>query len=322
MSIFAPEAIRRSRAWGAPVLIVFAVLAVAPLVLRAGVDSYLLNLGARGLIFALAALALDYLMGQAGLVSFGHGAYLGLGAYSVAILAALGVDEIGVRLLVAIGVGALFALATGAISLRATGVYYIMSTLAFGQMLYFFAASLSAFGGDDGTTLDARGKLLGSAVLEDDRAFYAFALVLLILAYAVIDRLVGSRFGRVLAATRQNPLRAQAAGFEPFSYRLVACAISGAICAAAGVLLAEQAGFVSPAYQGWQRSGELLAMAILGGVGSLWGPIVGAVAYVILSEQLSTWTEHANMIFGPMLTLVALVGCGGLAGFFARMRRP
>ena len=122
----------------------------------------------------------------------------------------------------------------------------------------------------------------------------------------------------MLSATRQNPLRAQAAGFEPFRYRLIACIVSGALASMAGVLLAEQSGFVSPAYQGWRHSGELLAMAILGGVGSLWGPIVGAVAFVALSEALSNFSEHWPMILGPLLTLVAVTGRGGLAGLWGR----
>ncbi len=308
-----------SQTWRAPAF-VFVVLALAPWLARFGPEDYLIDLATRAIILAIAALALNYLIGEAGLVSFGHSAYLGIGAYAVAMLSAAGVDDVLVAILVAMAAGGLFAVLTGAVSLRASGVYYIMSTLAFAQMLYFFAVSLSAFGGDDGVTLPERGRFFGRALLDSPRGFYAFAFVLLVCVYLLIGRFVGSRFGRVLSATRQNPLRAQAAGFEPFRYRLVACAISGALASIAGVLLAEQTGFVSPAYQSWQRSGELLAMTILGGVGSLWGPIVGAVAFVALSEFLSTISEHGNMILGPLLTLVAIAGGGGVAGLIGRRR--
>jgi branched-chain amino acid transport system permease protein len=301
-----------------PALWVFAALALAPLAAHFGSEAYGLDLATRAVIFAIAALALDYLIGQAGLVSFGHSAYLGMGAYAVAMLSSVGVDDMLVCLAVSVLAGAIFAAVTGVVSLRASGVYYIMSTLAFAQMLYFFAISLSAFGGDDGYTLPRRGTLFGRAALDNPRAFYAFALAVLIIVYVLIDRFVGSRFGRVLSAARQNALRAQATGFEPFRYQLVASALSGAIASIAGVLLAEQAGFVSPAYQSWQRSGELLAMTILGGVGSLWGPVVGAAVFVVLSEWLSTLSEHWRMILGPLLILVAIAGRGGLAGLVAR----
>jgi branched-chain amino acid transport system permease protein len=294
-------------------LILFAALALVPVAALFGPESYLLDLAARGVIFAIAALALGYLIGQAGLVSFGHAAYFGVGAYTVAALSAFGVDDVIPSLLIASILGAAFAAATGAVSLRASGVYYIMSTLAFAQMLYFFAVSLSAFGGDDGYSLPRRGTLLGYPALDHPRAFYLFALLALAAIYLLIDRLVGSRFGRVLAAARQSELRAQATGFEPFGYRLAATAMSGALASVAGVLIAEQAGFVSPAYQSWQRSGELLAMTILGGMGSLWGVILGACAYVALSETLSTFSEHSKMFLGTLLTMVALVGGGGLA---------
>ena len=302
------------KAFARPALLVFAALALFPFAAAFGREAYWLDLAARGMIFAVAALALDYLVGQAGLVSFGHAAYFGLGAYAVAILSSLGVDDAGFSLLAAMAAGAAFAAATGAVSLRASGVYYIMSTLAFSQMLYFLMTSLSAFGGDDGYTLPQRGLLFGFPALDGPRGFYLVTLGCLLAAYLAFARLVGSRFGRVLAATRQNPLRAEASGFAPFPYRLVACCLSGAFASLAGVLLAEQTGFVSPAYQAWRHSGELLAMAILGGVGTLWGPIVGAVAFVALSEALSNLSEHWAMILGPLLVLVAVAGRGGLAG--------
>ena len=268
-----------------PALWIFAVLACAPLVAKLGAETYLLSLATHALIFAIAALSLDFVLGHGALVSFGHAAFLGIGAYAVAMLSRWGHDEIVVQLLAAISAAAVFALATGAISLRASGVYYIMSTLAFGQMLYFFFVSLSAWGGDDGVTLDARSRLFGASVLKSDVGLYYFALVVLMACWALAERIVGSRFGRVLGAIRQNPLRVRAVGFQPFGYRLTAYAISGAMCATAGVLLANQSEFVSPAFMTWQRSGELLVMVILGGVGSLWGAILGAIAFLALEES-------------------------------------
>jgi branched-chain amino acid transport system permease protein len=301
-----------------PAFWVFAALALTPLAAKFGAEAYILSLATQALIFSIAALSLDFLIGHGGLVSFGHAAFLGIGAYAVVMLSGLGCNEIAWQLLAAIVAAALFALATGAISLRASGVYYIMSTLAFGQMLYFFFVSLSAWGGDDGVTLDDRSRLFGTAGLSSDVVLYYFALALLIASYALMDRIVGSRFGRVLGAVRQNPLRARAIGFRPFGYRLTAYAISGAMCATAGVLLANQSQFVSPAFMTWQRSGELLVMVILGGVGSLWGAILGAIAFLMLKEGLSLVTEQGALILGPILVLVALTGRAGLAGLVDR----
>jgi branched-chain amino acid transport system permease protein len=294
------------------------MLACAPLAAKLGAEAYLLSLATHALIFAIAALSLDFVLGHGALVSFGHAAFLGIGAYAVAMLSRWGHDEIVVQLLAAISAAAVFALATGAISLRSSGVYYIMSTLAFGQMLYFFFVSLSAWGGDDGVTLDARSRLFGTSALEKDVALYYFALVVLMTCWALAERIVGSRFGRVLGAIRQNPLRVRAVGFQPFAYRLTAYAISGAMCATAGVLLANQSEFVSPAFMTWQRSGELLVMVILGGVGSLWGAILGAIAFLALGESLSLLTDKGNLILGPLLVLIALIGPTGLAGFMTR----
>lgn len=300
-----------------PALWIFAMLACAPLAAKLGAEAYLLSLATHALIFAIAALSLDFVLGHGALVSFGHAAFLGIGAYAVAMLSRWGHDEIVVQLLAAISAAAVFALATGAISLRSSGVYYIMSTLAFGQMLYFFFVSLSAWGGDDGVTLDARSRLFGTSALEKDVALYYFALVVLMTCWALAERIVGSRFGRVLGAIRQNPLRVRAVGFQPFAYRLTAYAISGAMCATAGVLLANQSEFVSPAFMTWQRSGELLVMVILGGVGSLWGAILGAIAFLALGE-FSLLTDKGNLILGPLLVLIALIGPPGLAGLLAR----
>lgn len=301
------------------VVALFLMLAALPLAARFGAESYILSIATRVVVIAIAALSLDLILGFGALVSFGHAAFLGIGAYAVGILSTHGITDIGVQAGVALIAAAIFALATGAISLRTKGVYYIMSSLAFGQMLYFLAVSLSAYGGDDGITLAKRSTLAGFDLLKNNSAFYYAALVVLVSAYLLNHALVGSRFGRVLIGTKENPERMRAIGFEPFRYQLTAYVISGMICALAGALLANQAEFVSPAYMTWQRSGELLVMVILGGIGTLYGAILGATAYLLLEDGLSHYTEHWKMIFGPLLILVVLFGRGGIAGALRRL---
>ena len=304
---------------GTPVLWLFVALALVPFAAKLGAEGYILSLATRALIFAIAALSLDLILGYGALVSFGHAAFLGIGSYAVAMLAAHGVTEIVFQLLAALIAAGVFAAATSAVSLRASGVYYIMSTLAFGQMLYFLAVSLSAYGGDDGMTLASRSTLFGTTLLAKDMTLYYVVLAVLGGFYVATQRVIGSRFGRVLSGIRENPVRMQAVGFEPFAYQLTACVLAGAMCATAGVLLANQTQFVSPAYMTWQRSGELLVVVILGGMGTLWGAIAGAIAFLIIEEVLSGLTEQWKLIFGPFLVLVALAGRGGLAGIFVRL---
>ncbi len=301
------------------VLALFAALALFPLVARFGAEGYLLSVATRVVVFAIAAVSLDLILGFGAMVSFGHAAFLGIGAYAVGISAAHGIDDLLLQMAAALAASAVFALATGALSLRTTGVYYIMISLAFGQMLYFLAVSLSAYGGDDGITLARRSRLFGLDLMANNRTLYYLALGLLAGVYLLARAIVGSRFGRVLIGAAENPARMQAIGFEPFRYRLTAYVISGMMCAAAGVLLANQAEFVSPAYMTWQRSGELLIMVLLGGIGTLTGAIVGAVVFLLAEDWLSSLTEHWKMIFGPLLILVVLFGRGGILGIARRV---
>ena len=305
----------------APALWIFGALLLVPVCARYGAESFLLSLFTRALVFSIAALSLDLILGYGALVSFGHAAFIGIGSYAVGILASHAVDDLLVQMLVAAIAAIAFAAATGAVSLRASGVYYIMSTLAFGQMLYFLAVSLSAYGGDDGLTLHARSRLLGSHILANDRVLYYVTLAVLAGIYTAALRITASRFGRILSGIRENPMRMRAIGIEPFRYQLTACAIAGAMCSTAGVLLANQVEFVSPAFMTWQRSGELLAMVILGGIGTLWGAILGAITFLLLEEVLSGLTEQWKLILGPFLILVALGGRGGLAGLYERLHR-
>ena len=300
-------------------LLLFAVLAAVPLLGLFIRDGHILNLVARVMVFAIAALALDLLIGFGALVSFGHAAFIGIGAYAVGILASHGYDSALVGLLAALAVSALFALVTGAISLRTKGVNFIMITLAFGQMAFYTAASLRAYGGDDGLTLASRSLIFGVQFLKNERVFYYAVLICLIAVYALLKMIAGSRFGRVLQGTKQNPQRMQAIGFNPYPYQLTAYVIAGMIGGLSGFLLANLTEFVSPSYMSWQRSGELIVMVVMGGMGSLHGAIIGAAAFLLLEEWLSNLTEHWKVIFGPLLVLIVLYMRGGLVGFLNRL---
>jgi branched-chain amino acid transport system permease protein len=295
-------------------------LALVPVFAAATDDPFLLVIATRITAFAIAAMALDLILGYGAMVSFGHAAYLGFGAYAVAILSRFGITDLTLHLAAAIAASAVFALVTGAISLRTRGVYFIMITLAFGQMAYFFFVSLAAFGGDDGTTLDARSTLFGQPALAGDLALFYTALALLAGLFLLANAITLSRFGRVLLGIRENPLRMEAIGFQPFRYKLAAYVISGAMTSVAGVLLANQAGFVSPAFMTWHRSGELIVMVVLGGIGTLTGAIGGAILALLLEEWLAIFTEHWRLLFGAMLILVALYSPTGVAGLIARAR--
>ena len=299
----------------------FALFAAAPLFARLGGEGYILLLLARVMIFAIGAMSLDLILGYGALISFGHAAFFGIGAYAVGIRMSHGADDAFVQLAAALAASALFALVTGAISLRTKGVYFIMITLAFGQMLYFLATSLAVYGGDDGMTLPRKSSVFGTKLLEQGYNFYYVVLACLIGTYLLCRAIVASRFGRVLRGTRENPIRMQAIGFGPFAYQLTAYVIAGTLCGLAGFLLANQTEFVSPAFMTWQRSGELIVMVILGGLGTLHGAIIGAAAFVLLEEGLSRITELWKMIFGPMLVLIVLFARGGILGFFRRFRR-
>jgi len=301
-------------------LVLLALFAAVPLLGLAGSPGYVLSLASRVMIFALAALALDLILGYGAIVSFGHAAFIGIGAYAAGIADAHGFGDAAIALPAALAASALFALATGAVSLRTRGVYLIMITLAFGQMAYFVATSLKDYGGDDGLTLNTRSTVLGSGLLESDLAFHYVTLAILAAFYLFCRVIVMSRFGRVLAGIRENPERMRAIGYDPYPYQLTAYVIAGMIAGVAGFLLANQAEFVSPSYMSWQRSGELIMMVVLGGAGSLHGAIIGAAVYLLSQEYLAQVTEHWKLIFGPLLILAVLFANGGLTGLLASLR--
>jgi branched-chain amino acid transport system permease protein len=294
-------------------MLVFVLFAAVPWLAEVWGGSYLTSLAMRAMILAIAAISLDLLIGQGGLVSFGHAAFLGIGSYVAGIAITEGTTDIATILAIAVLIAALFALITGAISLRTSGVSFIMITLAFGQMVFFTLSALSEYGGDDGLTLWER-----ASAFEDDAMLYFSILGALVAVWFFVSRMVGSRFGRVLRAAKQNETRVETLGFGIFGIRLTAYVIAGVIAAIAGVLLANQAEFVSPATAAWQRSGDLIIIVVLGGMGTRSGAVLGALAFVGLEEGLSSLTHDWRLIFGPLLILIVLYAKGGLASLFER----
>jgi branched-chain amino acid transport system permease protein len=314
-TLSAPAAARRALfAGNALPATLFVIFALVPLIATFKAEAYVLSLGTRVMIFSIAALALDLLIGYGALVSFGHAAFVGLGAYAVGILGSHGINDALISLPVALGVSALFAYATGIVCLRTKGVYFIMITLAFGQMAFFFMVSLSAYGGDDGLTIAARSTLAGIPIFRSDLTFYYVVFALLLAFFLLARTIIASRFGRVLRGVHDNTERMRAIGFSPFLYQLAAYCIAGAVAGIAGTLLANQTEFVSPAYMSWQRSGDLIFMVMLGGMGTLTGPILGAAGLLLLEELLPGISEHWKLGLGVILILVVLFSRGGITG--------
>jgi branched-chain amino acid transport system permease protein len=248
------------------------------------------------------------------MVSFGHAAYLGIGAYAVGILAHHGVHDGFLQFGLAIAASAGIALVIGAISIRTSGVYFIMITLAFTQMLFYLGISLEEYGGDDGMRLAGRTQFAGLLDLRDPLPFYYFVLAILVAFLYLVHRLVNSRFGLVLRAAKSNEGRTRAIGFSPYPYRLVAFVIAGAMCGVAGALFVNQTAYLTPTFMSWTRSGEIMFMVILGGMSTLIGPVLGAIGLLLLEDVLQGWTQHWQIILGPILVLVVLFAKRGLAG--------
>lgn len=308
----------RSGFW--PMLVLCVGLALVPLVAVATKQGHWISLTTQMMILALAALSLDLILGIGGLLSFGHAAFIGLGSYTTGILIQEGKGDLLVALPASLIVSGLFAFVTGTVALRTRGVVFIMITLAFGQMAFFAAQALYAYGGDDGLTLDGRSTLFGMKLLSNKTTFYYLTWACLSGCLLLLNRLSRARFGRVLLGARDNAVRMESLGYDVFRVRLMAYVLSGMLAGLAGFLLANHTEFVSPAYAAWQRSGDLIFMTIIGGVGSLWGAIGGALAYLLLEEGLSGLTEHWKVIFGPLIILFVLLTHGGIAGVVARLK--
>ena len=282
---------------------------------------FALTMFTRIVIMALAASSLNLIMGYGGMMSFGHAAYLGIGGYAVGILAQEGIGSGFIQFPVALAASAIFALVIGALSLRTRGVYFIMITLAFAQMAYYVASGMARYGGDDGLTIYKRSDFAGLINLSNRVQFYYLCLACLLLVLFLIWRVINSRFGLVVQGLRSNEQRMQAIGFPGTRYRLVCFVIAGTMCGLAGALLANNTDFVSPAVMYWTRSGDLMVMVILGGMGTLFGPAIGAVVYLVLEELLSQVTEYWAIIMGPLLLLIVLFGRGGIMGLLGSLSR-
>jgi branched-chain amino acid transport system permease protein len=316
---------------------VIVLLVLLPVYAHAVGNLFLQSLFTRIVILAMAAVSLNLIMGFGGMVSFGHAAYIGIGGYVVGILAYEGVTSGFVQWPLALIVSGLFALVIGALCLRTRGVYFIMITLAFAQMIYYVAVALNRYGGDDGLTIYRRSSFSGALDLSNKTLFYYVCLTLLLAVVYLVWRIVNSRFGLVIQGARSNDRRMNAIGFPTFRYRLLCFVIAGMICGLSGVLLANHTDFISPAMMHWTRSGDLIVMAVLGGMGSVFGPVIGAVALLVLEEALPSLIgvvshgimgrdvvearEYWQLLLGPMLLLVVLFARGGIDGILASLRR-
>ncbi|MCP4952957.1 MAG: branched-chain amino acid ABC transporter permease [Proteobacteria bacterium] len=295
------------------------LLGIAPLLFQWTNQPFLLDLLSRGLIIGIAALSLNLILGYGGMISLGHVAYLGIGAYCVGIPAYYDVYDGWIHLSLAIVTCALFALITGAVSLRTKGVYFIMITMAFSQMIYFIFLSLEEYGADDGLVIYARSEFPLWMNMEGAVSLYYWIFGLLILTLFFIHRLVRSRFGRVIIGSKYNDLRMQSLGFNTYGYRLTCYVISAVICGLAGVLLGNFTSFISPEMMSWTRSGELIFMVIIGGAGSLFGPLFGALSFLFLEEALSLITIYWHLIFGGLLIALVLFGRGGIDAWLSKL---
>lgn len=316
---------------GAAIALVIAFALLLPPVAYALGEPYYVNVWARILIYALAASSLNLILGYGGMVSFGHAAYFGIGGYVVGIAAFhaaemtplfgwAGSNNAYLTWPLAVLVSGAVAAVLGAISLRTSGVYFIMITLAFAQMLFYFFVSLEQYGGDDGLIMMARNDMvpLNLADFNDgDLYLYYVAFVALAGFLYLKHRMINARFGMVLQGAKQNERRMAALGFPVYRYKLAAFVIAGAACGLAGALSANHQTFISPDALEWQKSGELMIMVILGGMGTLMGPTVGAAVLLTLEAVLAEYTEHWAFFLGPILILVVLFARQGIWGWVA-----
>jgi branched-chain amino acid transport system permease protein len=310
---------------GLATVLLLLILAVLPLLTQAFDQRYLLSIGTRIVIWAIAAISLNLILGYGGMVSFGHAMFFGVGGYAVGILAHHGIASGWIQWPAGIVAAALWAAVIGALSLRTRGLYFIMITLAFAQLVYYLGAGLEAYGGDDGLNI-SRSRFAGLLDLRDKASFYWLCFALLCGTLWFCSRFANSRFGLVIRGAKSNDLRMTALGFPVFRYRLAAFILSGAFGGLAGILLANEGAYISPAMMSWVKSGDLIVIVVLGGMGTLFGPLYGAIAFFALEESLPPlldlgrkgWGEYWQIAFGPMLVLVALYAKGGIDSLLGR----
>jgi branched-chain amino acid transport system permease protein len=301
--------------------VLLCLLGLVPVYAYALEQPFYITLFARILIFAIAALGLNLILGYGAMVSFGHALYIGIGAYAVGILSFHGVTSGWAHLLAGLAVGAVAAAIVGWVCLRTSGMAFIMITLAFAQMFYFLAVSLKLYGGDDGLTIAARSDF-GWVNLANNTVFYYAIFAVLVVVLLALRRIVDSRFGMVLRGCKSNERRMAALGFPTVRYKLAAYVISALVCVVAGMMLANLTRFASPSFMQWQASGDLIVMIVLGGMGTLIGPIAGAAGLLLLEEVLAGWTEHWMVILGPLIVLIVIVSNRGIFGLLAALGRP
>lgn len=299
--------------------LILLLLAVLPLLTQAFDQRYLLSIGTRIVIWSIAAVSLNMILGYGGLVSFGHAMFFGIGGYAVGILSAEGISSGWIQWPVALLAATAWAALIGALSLRTRGLYFIMITLAFAQLVYYVGSGLEAYGGDDGLNI-SRSRFPGLIDLRDKASFYWLCFALLCASLWFCGRYANSHFGLVLRGAKSNELRMTALGFPVFRYRLAAFTIAGALGGLSGILLANEGAYVSPAMMSWIKSGDLIVIVVLGGMGTLFGPLYGTIAFFVLEEVLPPalnvahkgWGEYWMIVFGPLLVLIALYARGGI----------
>jgi branched-chain amino acid transport system permease protein len=316
-----------------PTLVILASATAFPFVMQALDLLYYVSFASRVLIYALAATSLNLILGYGGMVSFGHAAFVGAGAYTAAIMIVEGAPSALLGWPLAMGVGALLALGVGVLSLRTGGVYFIMLTLAFAQMIYYLCVSMKSYGGEEGLNLPVRSSLPGFD-LKDDISFYFVCLMLLCLSLFLMKRVISSRFGHVIQAIRENQTRMQAIGYDVQRYKLVCFVIAGAFGALAGALLVNHGKYVSPAMMHWTQSGTLMIMVIMGGVGRQYGGVLGALVLLGIEELLANhkvawlasiypnYQQHSMLGVGLLLLAIVLFAPQGLAGLLGRREAP
>lgn len=301
--------------------LLLALALALPWVLHArGMDFYI-SMASRMMIYGIAACSLNLLLGYGGLVSFGHAAFLGLGAYTVGILITEGQTNGWIGFGVAMLVSAVAAGLIGAISLRTRGVYFIMITLAFAQMIYYLVNSIKAYGGDEGLNIKQRSDFGFGLDLKNDVTFYFVVLGVLVFTLVLISRIMHSRFGQVIRAIRDDDVRVDAVGLPSYRYKWVLFVIAGTLGGLSGALMVNHQNYVSPNLMHWTQSGVLMVMVILGGVGTLTGGLWGALVLLALEDVIAEYTLHWQFYVGWILLAVVLLAPKGLAGLLQRNRQ-
>jgi branched-chain amino acid transport system permease protein len=319
----------------APLILLVVLLALVPPLAQALEDPFIIKVFTRVIVFAIAAVALNLVVGFSDLISLLQAGFIGIGGYTVAILAhhdfnaevfttwpfvLVGTSNLAIALPLGALVAAVIAAVTGLICLRTSGAYFIMATLAFNQMLYYFFVALQRYGGEDGLQILGNLHVFGFDVTKRV-PFYYVCLAMLAVILVALDRLIDSRFGVVIRALAQNERRVVALGIPPLRYKLVAFVISGALGGLSGALLAASQQFISPADMAWTRSGELVVMVVLGGLATVWGPVAGAAVFLVLELVLSSYSIHWQLVFGLVIIVMTLYLRGGIADLWSLVAR-